>query len=205
MKKLFRVPVEWMVCDFVEVEAESFLDAVKCVLEHRDEIPLGTEPEYIDGTYQINSEDAVTGNPGDESYAKNVTEMLESFGYGKPKAAYIETNADCPVCGSKLVASDDGGKLLNCLECGNILSYVSDTQVDGDNFLIFIDVPKEEYIEKKEALKDMADCYDCNILQYSDNINRIEIGWIAEFEAGKMVKPTIKVINELAKRLAELF
>ena len=53
--KTYKVPVEWAVYDFVEVEAESFEDAIQYVIDNRDEIPLGTEPEYIDETYKINS------------------------------------------------------------------------------------------------------------------------------------------------------
>lgn len=52
MKK-FSIPVTWEVWDKVEVEAETIEDAIQYVKEHIDEIPLGTEPEYIDGSYRI--------------------------------------------------------------------------------------------------------------------------------------------------------
>ena len=82
-KKTYKVPVEWMVCDFVEVEAESFAEAVQYVVDNRDIIPLGTEPEYIDGTYQISSEDEISMSEDNPDYVKALTEMLKTFGYGE--------------------------------------------------------------------------------------------------------------------------
>lgn len=52
MKK-FSIPVTWQVWDKVEVEAETIEEAIEYVKNNVDEIPLGTEPEYIDGTYKI--------------------------------------------------------------------------------------------------------------------------------------------------------
>ena len=80
--KTYKVPVEWAVYDFVEVEAESFEDAIQYVIDNRDEIPLGTEPEYIDGTYKINSEDETSLTEYDDGYAKELADMLRTYGYG---------------------------------------------------------------------------------------------------------------------------
>lgn len=52
MKK-FSIPVTWEVWDKIEVEAETIEEAIKYVKENIDTIPLGTEPEYIDGSYKI--------------------------------------------------------------------------------------------------------------------------------------------------------
>lgn len=52
-KRKYYIPVSWEVWDKVEIEAESLEDAVKFVKENIDDIPLGTEPEYIDGSYKI--------------------------------------------------------------------------------------------------------------------------------------------------------
>ena len=52
MKK-FSIPVVWEVWDKIEVKANSIEEAVQYVKEHIDELPLGEEPEYIDGTYRI--------------------------------------------------------------------------------------------------------------------------------------------------------
>ena len=52
MKK-FSIPVTWEVWDKIEVVAETIEDAIKYVKENIDLIPLGTEPEYIDGSYKI--------------------------------------------------------------------------------------------------------------------------------------------------------
>ena len=61
MKK-FSIPVTWQVWDKVEVEAETIEEAIKYVKNNIDEIPLGTEPEYIDGTYKIDD-----GKDGEKS------------------------------------------------------------------------------------------------------------------------------------------
>lgn len=52
-KRKYYIPVSWEVWDKVEIQAESLEDAVKYVKENIDDIPLGTEPEYIDGSYKI--------------------------------------------------------------------------------------------------------------------------------------------------------
>lgn len=51
--KRFYIPVTWEVWDKIEVEAETIEEAVEYVKENIDSIPLGTEPDYIDGTYKI--------------------------------------------------------------------------------------------------------------------------------------------------------
>ena len=52
-KKKFKIPVSWMVMDFVEVEAESFEDAYNYVVDNVDDIPLGIDPVYVDGSYEV--------------------------------------------------------------------------------------------------------------------------------------------------------
>ena len=53
----FSIPVTWEVWDKIEVEAETIEDAIKYVKDNIDFIPLGTEPEYIDGSYKIDDGD----------------------------------------------------------------------------------------------------------------------------------------------------
>lgn len=48
----YKIPVEWAVYDTVEIEADTLEEAIKKFDETIDYIPLGTEPEYIDGSYQ---------------------------------------------------------------------------------------------------------------------------------------------------------
>ena len=52
-KKGFPIPVTWEACDTVRVQADSLEEAYEWVQEHSDEIPLGTEPGYVDGSYKI--------------------------------------------------------------------------------------------------------------------------------------------------------
>ena len=85
----FRVPVEWSVYDFVEVESDNFEEAIKYVIDNRDIIPLGTEPEYIDGSYKISSEDDIVGDEYDENYVKQLSELLQSYGYGEAEEEEI--------------------------------------------------------------------------------------------------------------------
>ena len=61
--KRFYIPVTWEVWDKIEVEAETIEEAVEYVLENIDDIPLGTEPEYIDGSYRLDcgGNDSVEG------------------------------------------------------------------------------------------------------------------------------------------------
>ena len=54
-KKGFLIPVSWEVSDFVRVQADSLEEALNWLKENSDEIPLGTEPEYVDASYQIGS------------------------------------------------------------------------------------------------------------------------------------------------------
>lgn len=66
MKK-FKIPVEWSVWDKVEVEAETIEEAIQYVKDNIDTIPLGTEPEYIDGSYHIDD-----GDNGENSVEETV-------------------------------------------------------------------------------------------------------------------------------------
>ena len=52
MKK-FSIPVVWQVWDKIDIEAETIEEAIQYTKENLDILPLGTEPEYIDGSYQI--------------------------------------------------------------------------------------------------------------------------------------------------------
>ena len=56
-KKGFLIPVTWEVSDFVRVQANTLEEAQAWLEEHSDEVPLGTEPEYLDGSYKVGSLD----------------------------------------------------------------------------------------------------------------------------------------------------
>ena len=70
--KRFSIPVIWKVWDKVEVVAETIEQAVQYVKEHIDEIPLGTEPEYIDGSHQIDD-----GNNGEATVEETIKYLKE--------------------------------------------------------------------------------------------------------------------------------
>lgn len=55
--KEFSIPVEWTVWDKITVKATSLEEALQFVRDNLDVVPLGTEPEYIDGTYKISDDE----------------------------------------------------------------------------------------------------------------------------------------------------
>lgn len=74
--KTYKIPVEWAVFDTIEVKANSFAEAVKYAKVNADNIPLGTEPYYIDGSWCINGDDETSSN-------EELVEHLINVGYGK--------------------------------------------------------------------------------------------------------------------------
>lgn len=71
MKK-FSIPVTWEVWDKIEVEAETIEEAIQYVKDNLDTIPLGSEPEYIDGSYKIED-----GNNGESDIEETVCYLKE--------------------------------------------------------------------------------------------------------------------------------
>ena len=51
----YVIPVEWTVYSTVRVtNARNLAEAIAIVHQNSDEIPLDTEPEYVDGSYRVN-------------------------------------------------------------------------------------------------------------------------------------------------------
>ena len=71
MKK-FSIPVTWEVWDKIEVEAETIEEAIQYVKDNLDTIPLGSEPEYVDGSYKIED-----GNNGESDIEETVRYLKE--------------------------------------------------------------------------------------------------------------------------------
>lgn len=60
MKQTFKIPVEWAVYSTVEIEAESLEEAIEIFDKIMDYIPLPTEPNYIDGSFQrVNADEPI--------------------------------------------------------------------------------------------------------------------------------------------------
>jgi hypothetical protein len=53
----FKIPVEWSVYATVEIEAESLEEAIRIFDETIDDIPLPTDPNYIDDSFKRCSQD----------------------------------------------------------------------------------------------------------------------------------------------------
>ena len=50
---IVRLPVTWEVCGFVEVEADTICDAMDIFDETLDHIPLPSEFDYCDGSFDL--------------------------------------------------------------------------------------------------------------------------------------------------------
>ena len=57
--RVYKIPVSWMVMDFVEVQADSLEEAYDYMNDNVDDVPLGDEPVYVDGSYEVGSWDEV--------------------------------------------------------------------------------------------------------------------------------------------------
>lgn len=60
-KNEYVIPVDWQVYDTVKIKADSLNEAYRWAVDNAEKIPLGTEPEYIDGSYQIGDYELAKG------------------------------------------------------------------------------------------------------------------------------------------------
>lgn len=54
----YLIPVEWSVYSTVKIKADNLLDAVEKFQKVIDDVPLCTEPEYIDDSYRASGDTA---------------------------------------------------------------------------------------------------------------------------------------------------
>lgn len=76
--KRFSIPVTWEVWDKIEIEAETIEEAIQYFKDNSDLIPLGIEPEYIDGSYKI--DDGENGGATIENTVKYLKEYWNLSG-----------------------------------------------------------------------------------------------------------------------------
>ena len=50
--KTYKIPVSWSVTATMKIEAESMAEAI----EKAEQAPLPTDPDYMDGSFEINRE-----------------------------------------------------------------------------------------------------------------------------------------------------
>ena len=55
--KTWFIPVTWEVCGKVSVKADTLKEAMAIARDEAGEIPLPEESEYVDGSWQLSSED----------------------------------------------------------------------------------------------------------------------------------------------------
>lgn len=72
-KKIFSIPVEWTVWSKIQVEATSIEEALEKV--RNDDLPLPTDPEYIDGTFKIAGEDEYNNDEDLIGYLKDIYDL----------------------------------------------------------------------------------------------------------------------------------
>ena len=56
--KEFIIPVTWEVFSRIKVQAATLEEAFSWAEEHLDEIPLGDDTDYVDGSYELSAEGA---------------------------------------------------------------------------------------------------------------------------------------------------
>lgn len=61
----FEIPVSWEVYDTIQVRADSLKEAYDWAVNNEPQISLGTEPEYIDGSYKIGEYDLAKAMNGE--------------------------------------------------------------------------------------------------------------------------------------------
>ena len=52
-----KVAVTWEMCGYVDIDAETMEEAMEKFNENSDHIKLPTNGEYVDGSFQLSSED----------------------------------------------------------------------------------------------------------------------------------------------------
>ena len=68
--KRYRLPVSWQVIDTVEVPAANLKEAVEWFQKNIDNIPLGKNPEYLQGSYSLDD----GGNEDIDDICEYITE-----------------------------------------------------------------------------------------------------------------------------------
>ena len=72
----YDIPVLWQVFDRIPIRGLSLEDAVRTAKENFDLLPLGTNPEYVEDSYQIDD-----GNDGNNSVEKTVKYLEDIYYY----------------------------------------------------------------------------------------------------------------------------
>lgn len=57
--RTYILPVSWEVYSTIRIKADNLEDAIRKAEEHIDDIPLGSQTEYIDASYKIDTEDPI--------------------------------------------------------------------------------------------------------------------------------------------------
>lgn len=52
-----KVAVTWEMCGFVEINAPTMEEAMAYFNENSDDIPLPNDGEYVDGSFELSSDD----------------------------------------------------------------------------------------------------------------------------------------------------
>ena len=55
--KTWRIPVSWISAAIIEVQAKSLEEAVEIAADHEGKIPLPSDSEYVDASWEVPIED----------------------------------------------------------------------------------------------------------------------------------------------------
>jgi hypothetical protein len=66
--KIYNIPVTWSVSSRMKIEAESLTEA----MQKADDMPLPTDPDYIDGSFEINKSFLPYCNNKDKEIVKEI-------------------------------------------------------------------------------------------------------------------------------------
>lgn len=89
-KKVYDIPVQWLVSDIVKVRANSLKEAIQLFLDNEPRIPCGTAPEYVGDSYKMSCDSYETGDVD-----KISKELMDNYGiFLNSMMSYYDTEYD---------------------------------------------------------------------------------------------------------------
>lgn len=130
--KHWKIPVTWEVCGTVSVEAKTLSEAMEIARDENGEIPCPAYPDYVDGSWQLSTDDENiirelynAGQKDNEEYelvelcgmtALFTEERIENdnipAGLFRYEVRGLCADSDCPVTIERRVIVDFAGTIL---------------------------------------------------------------------------------------------
>ena len=109
------------------------------------------------------------------------------------------TNVRCPKCGNILHTTDVYRYAFTCHECCENFYRFELHKPDPKCLLYFVPMTEKAYSGYLEKLEDIKDVYECDILHFDVNSNRLTIGW--NLSNGY---PDSRILFETAKQIGRI-